>query len=44
MAEYMLLRTAMIGAIIGMFALTIIVGKMAHAAWHHLSQRKEHRV
>lgn len=44
MAEYMLLRMAMIGVIIGMFALTIIVGKMAHVAWHHLYQRKEPRV
>lgn len=44
MAEYMLLRMAMIGVIIGMFALTIIVGKMTHAAWHHLYQRKEPRV
>ena len=44
MAEYMLLRMAMIGVIIGMFALTIIVGKMAHVAWHHLFQRKEPRV
>lgn len=44
MAEYMLLCMAMIGVIIGMFALTIIVGKMAHVAWHHLYQRKEPRV
>lgn len=44
MAEYMLLRMAMIGVIIGMFALTIIVEKMAHVAWHHLYQRKEPRV
>ena len=44
MAKYMLLRMAMIGVIIGMFALTIIVGKMVHMAWHHLYQRKEHRV
>lgn len=44
MAEYMLLRMAMIGVIIGMFALTILAGKMAHAVWHHLYQRKEPRV
>lgn len=44
MAEYMLLRMAMIGVIIGMFALTITARKMAHAAWHHLFQRKEPRV
>ena len=31
-AEYMLLRKV----IIGMFALTIIAGKMTHVAWHHL--------
>ena len=36
MEEYMLLRMAMIGVIIGVFALTIIIGKMAHAVWHHL--------
>lgn len=41
MAEYMLLRMAMIGVIIGMFALTITARKMAHVAWHHLFQRKE---
>lgn len=44
MAEYMLLRMAMIGVIIGMFALTITARKMAHVAWHHLYQRKEPRV
>lgn len=44
MAEYMLLRVAMIGVTIGMFALTITARKMAHAAWHHLFQRKEPRV
>ena len=44
MAEYMLLRMAMIGVILGMFALTITIGKIAHAAWHHLKQRKETRV
>lgn len=44
MAEYMLLRVAMIGVIIGMFALTITARKMAHVAWHHLFQRKEPRV
>jgi hypothetical protein len=44
MAEYMLLRMAMIGVIIGMFALTITARKMAHVAWHHLFQRKEPRV
>ena len=43
MAEYMLLRMAMIGVIIGMFALTIFVGKMAYATWHGFYQRKEHR-
>lgn len=41
MAEYMPLRMAMIGVIIGMFELMIIIGKMVHAAWHHLYQRKE---
>ena len=41
MAEYMLLRMAMIGVIIGMIALTVIIGKMAHAAWRHFYQRKE---
>lgn len=44
MAEYMLLRMAMIGLSIGMFALTIIVEKMAHVAWHHFYQRKEPQV
>lgn len=44
MAEYMLLRMAMIGVIIGMFALTITARKMAHVAWHHLFQQKEPRV
>lgn len=44
MAGYMLLRMAMIGVIIGMFALTITARKMAHVAWHHLFQRKEPRV
>lgn len=44
MAEDMLLRMAMIGVIIAMFALTIIARKMAHVAWHHLYQRKEPRV
>lgn len=44
MAEYMLIRMAMIGVIIGMFALTITARKMAHVAWHHLFQRKEPRV
>ena len=44
MAEYMLLRMAMIGVIIGMFALTITARKMAHVAWHRLFQRKESRV
>ena len=32
MAEYLLLRIAMIGVIIGMFALATIVWKMAHTA------------
>ena len=44
MAEYMLFRMAMIGVITGMFALTVIAGKMAYAAWHHLYQRKESRI
>ena len=43
MADYMLLRIAMIGFTTGMFALTIFVGKMAHATWHGFYQRKEHR-
>lgn len=41
MVEFMPLRVAMIGVIIGMFALMIIIGKMVHAAWHHLDHRKE---
>ena len=44
MAEYMLLRMAMIGVIIGMPVLTIMVGKMSHAVWQHFYQRKEPRV
>lgn len=44
MAEYMLLRMAMIGIIIGMFALTIIARKTAHAVWHHFHQRKEPQI
>lgn len=44
MAEYMLLRMAMVGVIIGMFALTVMVGKMAQGAWHHFYQRKGHHV
>ncbi len=43
MADYMLLRIAMIGFTTGMFALTIFVGKMAYATWHGFYQRKEHR-
>lgn len=43
MADYMLLRIAMIGFTTGMFALTILVGKMAYATWHGIYQRKEHR-
>ena len=39
-----LLRMAIYGVIIGMFALTITARKMAHVAWHHLYQRKEPRV
>ena len=44
MAESMLFRMAMIGIIIGIPALTIMVGKTAHAAWHHFYQRKEPQV
>lgn len=43
MADYMLLRIATIGFTTGLFALTVLVGKMAYAAWHGLDQRKEHR-
>lgn len=43
MADYMLLRIAMIGFTTGMFALTIFVGKMAYVTWHGFYQRKEHR-
>lgn len=43
MADYMLLRIAMIGFTTGMFALTIFVEKMAYATWHGFYQRKEHR-
>lgn len=44
MAEYMLLRMAVTVVGMGMFALTIMVGKMAHAARHHLHKRKEPHV
>ena len=44
MAEYMLLRMAAIGALMGMLALAILVGNIMHTAWHHFYQRKESRV
>lgn len=44
MAECMLFRMAMIGAVIGVFALATIVGKIAHATWYLFDQRKERHV
>lgn len=44
MAEYMLLRKAAIGALMGMLALAILVGNMTHTAGHHFYQRKESQV
>ena len=42
MAEcIVLLRMVMVGIVVGVFALTIMVGKMVNAAWHHLHQRRE---
>ena len=45
MAEcIVLLRMVMVGIVVGVFALTIMVGKMVNAAWHHLHQRRENHV
>ena len=44
MAEDLLLRLTAIGAIIGMAALTVKVGKTAHGVWSYFYQRKEPRV
>ena len=44
MAEYMLLRMAMVGISLGLFVLTIMVGKGLHAVWRYWNQRREPRV
>ena len=44
MAEYLLFRMAVIGALTGMFALAIMVGQITPAAWRHFYQRKEFRL